>query len=212
MRELSEKEMEAVSGAGCGSRIREYDAPWCGSTDPAHDHGGDDGGEIYYWHDNTQGGGGTGGGGDPLPQGNIEAIRAAALSLANLIRSSGVEFQGAVYLFEGNVFITPPESTYSSTGGDGSLFFRWLPPGAHVVGFVHNHPGRIEAIPSAPGFTGASNGVSNDWSHRDWLVSSRFDGFTVDPNILYYVATSQEVREFSGADEGTTNPLQGLLL
>jgi len=60
MRALKLKEIEAVAGGGCGSRIPEYDAPWCDSSDPFHNNGGPDrGGELHPFHDQFQGGGGS---------------------------------------------------------------------------------------------------------------------------------------------------------
>ena len=114
MRRLEEKEIEAVAGGGCGSRIPEYDAPSCFTTyvDAPSDGGEDD--EFYYFHDDSQGGGATvGTGGIFLRDGDAEDL-AWHRSIVNLL--------GALR----ETFVSSPNSWLDLGGGRGVHYSQAL--------------------------------------------------------------------------------------
>ena len=145
--------------------------------------------------------------GEPMPEGDIEQIRAAAAGIGRDIGGATVEYVGAIYLFEGDVFQTSTRTDGRSDGVNADLALLQIPPGSTIVALVHNHPnGAI--LPSST----QSVGPVNDWSTAarlgatDW--SSR--GWSVDSNLLLYLTGPNGTFEYTQADNDTTNRAVGL--
>lgn len=119
--------------------------------------------------------------GEPMPQGDIGAIREAAAGIGRDMGSASVEYVGAIYLFEGTVFQTTTRTDGNSSSVNADLALLAIPPGSTIVALVHNHPnGAI--LPSST----SSVGPVNDWSTAARVIATDWSsrGWTVDPDLL----------------------------
>jgi hypothetical protein len=130
------------------------------------------------------------------------AAKAAADAIAATGHQNSWEYGAFIYEYGGHVLFTPPFTNQSYDHVDFSS--AALPPGAHVLGIIHNHPystGDVDQrYPSTP-----------DWNIYNQLAGLTVGDKTFDANMLSYITTNQDgsVRPYDNTDKNQNSPSCG---
>lgn len=129
---------------------------------------------------------------------SLDRVNNAAASAADAINATGNawkwEYGSFIYEYGGHVLFTPPFT--NQNGGEVTFNTALLPPGAHVLGIIHNQP---------DGFGGADQRFPSaaDWTAYDALAGHTAGGKTFDSNMLNYITTDQDnkTRPYDNTDK-----------
>lgn len=111
----------------------------------------------------------------------INAAKAAAADIASR-NDENQEFGAFIYSLNGQVHY----STIFTNGSPDQVDFNsgYIPAGAHLLGFIHNHPDQ----------SGIDDGYPSpaDWHVYNTYANATGVNFTVDPNMLQFIYTNQD--------------------
>lgn len=222
MRSVDEFELDLVLGGstevgevvvvGDGDDDDDYD-PGDGGNDETDDPGdGEDG-------DN---GGDDGETTEPFSPQIMQQTHAKVLAWTNQYKNSSVEYISLIYVFQGQVFTSTPQTLNLPDSAPMLNPDDEIPEGAVVIGFIHNHPDEDGAASDAYPSTGMEvNGhVTGDWAYVDWLQGGKLwesfpegEGYAgdreVSENLLTYIVTSEGAFEFEIEDYQTMQETDG---